>query len=77
MLIYSIYTYMKMVEKMASPRQLEVRAKFKEAVDYCKNPANRGGLTFQKCIASYFGKAGGKKRKKGRKRGRKKAKVVV
>jgi hypothetical protein len=39
---------------MASPAQQAVRNLFREAVRYCKVPANRGGKTFQRCVGDYI-----------------------
>jgi hypothetical protein len=39
---------------MVSPAQQAVRNLFREAVRYCKNPANRGGKTFQRCVGDYI-----------------------
>jgi hypothetical protein len=37
-----------------SPAQQMIRSLFKEAVNYCKNPANRGGKKFQRCVGDYI-----------------------
>lgn len=39
-----------------SPAQQMVRKTFAEAVQYCKNPANRGGMKFQACVGAYISK---------------------
>jgi len=45
-----------MAEKVisGSPAQQLVRKTFADAVNYCKNPANRGGKKFQRCIGDYI-----------------------
>ena len=37
-----------------SPAQQLVRKTFQEAVQHCRDPANRGGKTFQRCIGDYI-----------------------
>jgi hypothetical protein len=37
-----------------SPAQQLVRSTFAEAVQHCKNPANRGGKKFQRCVGDYI-----------------------
>jgi hypothetical protein len=39
---------------MATPAQKAVRDLFREAVRHCKDPANRGGKTFQRCVGDYI-----------------------
>lgn len=57
---------------MASPRQIQIRQLFREAVQYCKNPANRRGMKFQHCVGNYIrSRTGGVSTK------RKKAKALV
>jgi len=37
-----------------SPAQQMVRGVFREAVYFCKNPANRAGKKFQRCVGDYI-----------------------
>ena len=39
-----------------SPAQQMVRNLFKEAVQHCKDPANREGKKFQRCVGDYISK---------------------
>lgn len=39
-----------------SPAQQLVRKIFADAVQYCKNPANRGGKKFQACVGDFISK---------------------
>jgi hypothetical protein len=39
---------------MATPAQQAIRNLFREAVAYCKDPINRGGKKFQRCVGDYI-----------------------